>query len=327
MTVKDSKRRNRTCPESTENASHGQEPCESLRVSGSVPRSRAGFTLVELLTVIVIIGILAGMIVGAAITVRISVRRSIIITEIKQLEMALQTYKTEVGEFPPDFAFCDETSTRGDAARARVLRHLRKAFPRMKVADFAAFEGACGLSAGPGSGELNPSTALTFWLGSFHEDPTKPFKSGKPRKKAPFEFKEDQLNGLQYMQPNIQPQSPYVYFRAVKTSSGDYEYGDVDDGGTDLFDPFSVGSGSNVCVPYLEDAINLTPTDPADARTWRAPDTYQIIAAGVDGVHSTLLDGGGDPPPFRFSRVAEGFTDGDYDNLTSFAKGELEDEE
>ena len=101
-----------------------------------------------MLTVIVIIGILAGLTLGATVVVRAMVRRSIVIADMKQLEMALQNYKSEFGELPPDFAFCDETSTRGDAARARVMRHLRKRFPKYRPASFATFVTAAAATAG-----------------------------------------------------------------------------------------------------------------------------------------------------------------------------------
>ncbi|MCP4546699.1 MAG: hypothetical protein GY835_09580, partial [bacterium] len=60
---------------------------------------------------------------------------------------------------------------------------------------------------------------------------------------------------------------------------------------------------------------------------------YQIIAAGLDGkfsdstpVPASPTTPPGPPYAFRFSKVGERFSDGDYDNLASFAKGELEDE-
>jgi len=319
-----------------------------MTVRNPLPKSRRpGFTLVEMLTVIVIIGILAAMTVAGAIAARNSVRRGIVIADIKQLESALQTYKSEVGELPPDFAFCDEASARGIAARARVVRHLRKRFPRMKLTgttdqQFNAFLAALPnlrdgtpLSAGPGSKALNPSTALTFWLGGitdadgkprgFHEDPTNPFKLGEPRSKPPYDFNTERMDFLQLNQPNIRPASPYVYFRAVKNNgTGRFEYGAADSSGA--FTPYSYGTADNICVPYLEDASVDPPADPvADTRVWRAPETYQIISAGLDGAFSNNTPAA--PTEFRYSKLGENFTDADYDNLASFSeRGDLQSE-
>lgn len=300
---------------------------------------RGGFTLVEMLTVIVIIGILAGLIVGASVAVRNAARRAIIITEIKQLEMALQNYKSETGEYPPDFAFCDRNDAVGVEARARVVRHLRKAWPRMSLGSgdtelqFAKFLTLCGATAGPQPNQLNPSTALAFWLGGmpdadgqprgFHSDPANPFKAGEPRTKPYFDFDKNRLGNYQFFPAKIQPASPYVYFRAVKIGAK-YEYGAVN--GT-AFTPYQIGSGDNICVPYLEDAVNENPVGAADARAWRAPETYQILSAGLDGVYSTNDNTTpATPAPFRVSRLGVGFSNGDYDNLASFAEGELEAE-
>jgi type II secretory pathway pseudopilin PulG len=305
---------------------------------------------VEMLTVIVIIGILVGLTVAGAIAARNAVRRGIVIADMKQLEMGLQKYKSEVGELPPDFALVAVSPV----ARARVVRHLRKAFPRMRLSgttddqfrtfviaatDLTDDTGLNPYSLPKAAERLNPSTALTFWLGGipdsdgkprgFHDDPTNPFKLGEPRSKPYYDFDTERLNTGRLMQPGIRPASPYVYFRAVKDSdSGRFEYG-VTSGAS--FMPYLFAfSTDNICVPYLEDCIPPSASDPPDPalaahrRVWRAPESYQIIAAGLDGVFSTNTPAA--PLPFRYSKLGENFTDGDYDNLASFAEGELESE-
>ena len=73
-------------------------------------RPPAGFTLVELLTVVLIIGMLTALISSAAIMARAAVRKSVDKTEVTQLAMALEKYKTEYGEYPPDFAGLSSTN-------------------------------------------------------------------------------------------------------------------------------------------------------------------------------------------------------------------------
>lgn len=82
----------------------------------------AGFTLVEILIVIVIIGLLAGMTTTVVVSARRSVNNSVISTQMAQLSMALDEYKNKFGEYPPDLS--DEVS---------VMRHIKKRWPRYNV--------------------------------------------------------------------------------------------------------------------------------------------------------------------------------------------------
>ncbi len=96
-----------------------------------------GFTLVELLTVIVIIGILAGLITAAAVPAIRRAREYTIRQEIAQLSFALEEYRNQRGDYPPDFAGVNggagqDTGPNSLESRtqAAVLRHFRRAFPR-----------------------------------------------------------------------------------------------------------------------------------------------------------------------------------------------------
>lgn len=133
----------------------------------------AGFTLVEMLVVIVIIGMLAGLTTSVLVGARRSVRNSVVSSEMAQLSMALDNYKNKYGEYPPDFS--DE---------AAVMRHVKKRWPRYNVASYADFmehvQNGCKLSSGIYTGtvsnlsELNGKhvwqleryvSSLIFWLG------------------------------------------------------------------------------------------------------------------------------------------------------------------
>ncbi len=88
----------------------------------------AGFTLVEILIVIVIIGMLAGLTTSVLVSARRSVSNAIVSTQEAQLSIALDEYKNRFGEYPPDLS--------DDVA---VMRHIKKRWPRYNVPDYATF--------------------------------------------------------------------------------------------------------------------------------------------------------------------------------------------
>jgi len=78
----------------------------------------AGFTLVEIPTVIVIIGILASIAIPAITAALRAAKETAIRVEIDVMSQSLEAYKLEHGDYPPDFSDWDA-----------VERHFRNAFP------------------------------------------------------------------------------------------------------------------------------------------------------------------------------------------------------
>lgn len=92
---------------------------------------RSGFTLVELLMVIAIIGLLASLTTVAVRYAIFKAKRTALQIEIDQLSQAINSYKEKNREFPPSFA--DNESNQNDTydrLRQRFIDHLKFAFPR-----------------------------------------------------------------------------------------------------------------------------------------------------------------------------------------------------
>ncbi len=293
---------------------------------------RSGFTLVEMLAVVVIIAILAALITAAAIAARRRAKIAVINMEINQLDMAVKAYKEKFGDYPPDFYGILAGDT---TAQNLVLRHIRKAFPRYVVADWAALQADvdAGTIANPlNINDLTPASALVFWLGGlpdangrltgFCADPQNPFTLLGSRIPMLFEFDPDRLdltnNRLWYAPDTGGNNVPYVYFKARQQ-----EYGTVS--GTTFIPFFCTYATDNICVAYLASTEPVTdlPTVPLTVRNWNNEKTFQIISAGLDGQFGDRVE-----TEFRFSKSGLNFSPngGDYDNQTNFCKGTLEDE-
>ena len=334
----------------------------------SASAQRGGFTLVELLTVIVIIGILAGLITAAAVPAIRAARRATIQTEIGQLNLALDDYKIKFGDYPPDFAGVNDSDTASngirDTARNQVLRHLRKRFPRLRLGTsalspwehFRLLVKQASLKdsslADPNAANatdvnsLDPSTALTFWLGGpaeggtntlvgFSANPANPFAIGGSRASEMYEFDETRLantgsgtgNSVRFIPPNMpatptagSTKAPYVYFRPRNSQ----------------YDPviasFPQRTESSIesctCVPY---AIEDMPV--SGNPRWFSPKKYQIICAGLDGYFSDNTDRVINPDgdlanKYRCLDMNSAnyyISPAEDDNITSFTQGKLED--
>jgi len=110
-----------------------------MNVNNRQRTRRGGFTLVELLVVIVIIGVLASLITGAVVQ---SLRKGRVvrnISEIQQLSVALESFKQKFGFYPPSeivlYEYYDSYASaivaRPNGIEAQSLAVLQRMFPRM----------------------------------------------------------------------------------------------------------------------------------------------------------------------------------------------------
>ena len=326
--------------------------------------ARSGFTLVEMLTVIVIISILASLITAAAIAAIRKTREFTISSEMSQMTMSLEAYKTARGDYPPDFAGVSGVgvdATTRDNARLAVLRHLRKAFPKYRPGIAPGNTGANAWDklvfdvnhfTGLNISQLDPSTALVFWLGGppagassstklagFSANPANPFATGGSRLPGLFEFDETRLDVSgsvpKYLPPHVQSPSggdapPYVYFRARSSgyirdnATRDAAYkgkGDADKTDNPPI-PSYTHTGSGTCVPYAESFKKISDTE--YVFKWVNPKTFQIICSGLQGEYGQEVTT--TPVPMRYIGEADNnLAPTEDDNLTNFTKGTLAD--
>lgn len=282
----------------------------TLTLSQREREPRRGFTLVELLTVIIIIGILAGLISAAVVAAMRKAKEARVTLEINGMDTALKLFKQNYGDYPPD------TLVGTTANIAQVEAFLRRAFPRYRATggsslynQFLTDVNGYGISASSDS-----ATLLLFWLGGvpnstksgwvpdgFSLDVEHPFQSraySTQRTEPLFDFRAERIqpvSGAYRYYPEISgaqaANCPYVYFRARN----------------DIYSSWPQTIGSQTVAPYMRTAGN-----------WYNPSTVQIISAGMDNQYGAVV--GGTAPICPGGIAAE-----HYDNLTNFTDGKLED--
>lgn len=251
---------------------------------------RQGFTLVELMVVIIIIALLMALISTAVVSARTRVRNSIIVTNLSQCDMALIQYKNEYGEFPPDLL--DETE---------VMRHCRKRWARW-VYDKDQFLEALPVKEDSTNGYVpdgNPATAFLFWMRGPYK---KKFDVPAVYVATPVPHWEAQSGGTLLLEHQTQngwcsdPSNPMkISNTGRKFWEADYEFPVV------YFRKDYDGKVFGNLGPYRD----------ADGEYY-VPEGYQLIHTGLDERYS-------DKPGSL--TIGIDFLEEDADNMTNFSKG------
>ncbi len=158
------------------------------------PHRRSGFTLVELLIVILIISMLLSLVTVAGWRAIVKAKETAIKAEISQIDMAFRAYKSKYGSYPPT------------VSQAEFNRHARKAFPR--------YSGTYDVTS------LDVAEAVVFYLRGYNANPTTPFNfsSGQQFEEPLFDFDRTRLADADGDgNPEYYPEGltqPYLYFAA-----------------------------------------------------------------------------------------------------------------
>ena len=328
-----------------------QRPSGYEAATGS-SKTSSGFTLVEMLVVIAIIGILVGLTLPAIRNAIETARTGAVRAEITALVSAIDQYNQTHGDYPPDFT-----------SNAVVTRHYNKLFPRMGAIDRGLLTDLIS------AGDMSQAEVLFWCLGGYSDDKQRPFtgpggpleltgsdatdlsnyRANQDRPNKLYDFKPGRLvtsddDDIHPMYIIIEEGGPFVYFDSRT-------YGNPNNS-------FS-GTGHGMARPYISDQANVNtggnyPSLQASLAAWNfmKPDTFQLIAPGLDGGFgrgpstttrtvyfqyptgraiepSTSVDNAQDLLVVGVSRFSETSIGGENlhaDNLTNFADSRLIDD-
>jgi prepilin-type N-terminal cleavage/methylation domain-containing protein len=298
-------------------------------------RPKRAFTLVEMLVVIGIISILAALLLPAITSAVGRARNTAIALEVKEIDTALEAYRLEKGDYPPNFRSSTD-----------VTRHIAKCYPRINPAyaqDFVNLACAFGKSSFIDEGE-----SLVFWLSMTDTNPQYPFLSYynpnpasagvsglTPSPKRYYDFDQtrapyEPINNKTAASGMLSGTSAVFYgipsFQAKYCQDTYYVYIDARSYMTfapgSSYTPYVNGTAVDV-EPYWSTAVNTS--NPAAAnyvQKYKAMNatTFQIICAGQDGDYGTGAATTANAPKI-FPSGDNYIKPGDYDNITNFSGG------
>ena len=312
---------------------------------------RGGFTLVELLVVIVVITILAGMLFAGIQAARGAARRAQVSHEISQIGVGLATFKQDFhADVPSSFVlFEDRSSYFLPANQSQIRVRQSQALIRRIWPQFDFSQAPVDLNGNATTDDvivLQGAECLVFFLGGvetlnvndpaptgFSENPRDPFAPGGNRE-GPFmeldigRFVDVDNDGApEYLDPIPGQVMPIQYFSSndgrgysAQGPDGNWGVAGTDDDGVNGVDDFGEagwpGSDDEViaggCAPYYLQFTSISDNRPHN------PNTYQIITPGVDGDFGIGgLYNGESIPIGQVNRTAE------RDNMTNFAPSTL----
>jgi prepilin-type N-terminal cleavage/methylation domain-containing protein len=263
-----------------------------------------GFTLVELLVVIVIIGILASLITVAVSAALTAAKRTRIVAEINAVATAIQNYKLENGSYPP-------------STSVQLKLHVRNRFTRALLEDINTIPD-----------NLTPAEILWFCARGYTSDPQRPVDFfNATAKRDGMTFDQGRLvptrtwaHNSSTMGPLLSPrvaQQPVYVFVPQDGKNAPLVYFDCSRPYPTpiVFDaaaqPVAQGTGQARAY-YTKNGTQVT---------FANAGKYQIVSAGLDGdygLYATATDQ-------KLYPDGVNYTEGDKDNLVNFTDRTLAD--
>jgi prepilin-type N-terminal cleavage/methylation domain-containing protein len=321
-------------------------------------RPRSAFTLVEMLVVLGIIAVLAALLLPAAMGAVTRARNAAIGIEVNQLATAVESYKTDKGDYPPNMR---------PGLEAAFLAHVRRCYPKIAPSELGWF--FMGTTPWPdGTPRFNPDRApdegeaLVFWLSHTTTDPRYPFGLTVPANqtvnyKKYYEFDESRLESPLGDDPQRTTQEVQAGYRQIELPSykakfcKDTYYLYIDSRSYDYFTQnFASPPSNQPFYAYAEDPnleeVRARPywssimTERGKAAPPSAnmptrerfkpmnPTTFQILCAGQDGTFGLTEEDLAGPPnaDLKIFPTGDYYSKADRDNITSFSAGKrLED--
>lgn len=304
-------------------------------------KSLPAFTLVEMLVVIATIGVLVAILVP---TLGAAIRRAkigAVAMELNELSLAIEAYKLQFRDYPPDFT-----------NPAAFEAHMTKAFPR-NTRNMDYTNPASWFQAPPwdvtvipvSPTTLDPAEALVFWLSAIKKNPRDPLDidnkhpdpsyviDGTGEPVVFFEFDETRLidldgDGWPEYASKHSPNAPYVYFDG-RIVAGSYAYHGAQYpkiGDSDLGIGFARPYRSNNVIDARDNGKTLPANVPVgtNTTTWLEPNKFQILWPGMDnhfGSHTGIAADASDWVYKQFPDPNYALTDEDGDNLANFSEG------
>lgn len=313
-------------------------------------KRKHGFTLVELLVVIVIIAILAGLATPAIMIAFRKVKVTAMALEVNNLAQGIEVYRNRYGEYPPDFS-----------DKRAVIRHLDRIFPRrQEVRNLTelqdTFINKWGLRGPDDNGGLFPDQALVFWLRGFFKDQEFPISGDRDNDGTPDSERDaiihvdEKMIAIWDTNPSYNPNNPQTWvayddlnldtpgevFVSSRQSGDNVSLGGTNKAPLVYFDSRNLSTCNN-CTESYEVMADIpktyrrashaqgtaVPYASSTTKKYVKPDSFQIICAGLDGHFGDFEIG----DPLKWHGTGDNFDRNgfDDDNLANFTDKPLGD--